>query len=771
MEKWVTLFFLGIIVGSVQAVSAANLVDSIALGDAASETGHSFSSTTSEIIQGGLGEPARKLLPPQLGGWQGGSIDFILKVDPGQPNYATIKLWGSDVSNDRLILFCEGKQVGYIHIGDIDILDFGNENDEPPNNGRFYYSTSPLPFEMTRGKTELHFEIRSIGPVWGYGVNFNQFQKAMTLPTRGIYKLYTHTDGYFVPPTDEKQGDAPKDPPVRSKPGAEILDQLKNRVNNQVSALLNPRRPLNEMEMQFLARAYFVKWTPAFQNPRVVTQVVKGMDALSAAWRENPRLVQDDPSTPNPGWFEFGPAGQAVSLLGDELKPLLDVQIDANGTNISRRAAWSELLLAGRDWHQKHRRLYTNQTMITDMNIYLSNRGLEVVDPSNALSESAVRRYLYEAVGLEPWRDSDPGKDSRSWNVGTNYWELTAKGLTKELGFVGYYGEVLDWVTSIYDATRPAPGLPGDDQIKSQLEKFIHVRAVFRYPMLDADGNRTMRAEAIIGWRDAHYPGDVTYGERDTWDASAIYAAAATLDPASIGYAQQMFEDNQFFASVVRQMRQNNSLRVTAGLLGVPDQFELLKAQPPISTRLPMAPGQPDFVWTDEEDGVVALKNSDDILYVSLYWRAHKAINFLARVHYITPRFDRITVVREETEFDPSGLFYTRPDSIGGAAPGGVHYPAEIHSAEAGEELPIAKIPDGVAFRPGEDNVYAGKGKFYTLRYGNYLIGMNMTAGETLTLSVPPEFVNARDLISDSIIQSNILKIAPHSTAVLCLDK
>ena len=33
-------------------------------------------------------------------------------------------------------------------------------------------------------------------------------------------------------------------------------------------------RPLNEMEMELLAKAWYVKWTPAFQNPLVVTQVV-----------------------------------------------------------------------------------------------------------------------------------------------------------------------------------------------------------------------------------------------------------------------------------------------------------------------------------------------------------------------------------------------------------------------------------------------------------------------------------------------------------------
>jgi hypothetical protein len=115
------------------------------------------------------------------------------------------------------------------------------------------------------------------------------------------------------------------------------------------------------------------------------------------------------------------------------------------------------MLVDARDWHRQHRRLYTNQTMITDMNLYLSNRGIEVIDPAQALSETEVRRYLYEAVGLEPWRDSEPSAESHQWGVGTNYWQLIAKGLTKELGFVGYYGEVLDWATSII--TRRVPRL------------------------------------------------------------------------------------------------------------------------------------------------------------------------------------------------------------------------------------------------------------------------------------------------------------------------
>ena len=744
-------------------------LDRITFGDAASEAGHGLASTSSALTTNRLGEIARILLPAGEPAWDGGRLAFTLAVDPAKQNYATVRLWGSDATVDDLILFCNGKQVGYRHLGDIDLLDIGGGEAAFP--GRFIYTTTPLPLALTLGKTNVNLEIRSSGPTWGYGGTFDKFQKPMTVPTRGIYNFYTHTDGFFSPPADEKQGVAPQNPPVRTSPGAEVLDKLKARVNGQVNGLLKSARPLNEMQMEFLARAYFVKWTPAFQNPKVVVQVVKGMDALFAAWRENPDLAHNDPSTPNPGWFEFGPAGHAVSLLGEAVKPLLDAEIDDGGQKISRRAAWSELLVAGRDWHRKHRRLYTNQTMITDMNIYLSNRGLEIVDPANALPETEARRYLYEAVALEPWRDSD---GNPSWGVGTNYWQLTAKHLTKELGYVGYYGEVLDWVTSIYNATRPAPGQPGDKKIKSQLEKIASARAVFRYPGTDDEGFRAMRIEAVVGWRDGgHYPGNVAYGERSTWDASALYAAAATLDADAVGHAQQMFDDGQFFVSLERQMAQSGNLRVTAGLLDVPENYGLLRSQPPSAARLPMTPGQPDFVFSDEEDGVVAVKHGDEIFYASLYWRARNAVNFLARVHFTTPTVDRIAVVREDVQFMPEGKFYTRPDwTTFGFGNGGPRYPEPLHSAEAGEKLPIAKIPADVKFKPGDESIYAGKGDFYTLRYGNYLVGMNLTTDKIFELKTPADAGEAQDLVSGKMVRLGApLKVAPRSTVVLYLGK
>lgn len=625
---------------------------------------------------------------------------------------------------------------------------------------------------MTQGKRELRFEIRSTGRIWGYGTTFEQYQKPMTEPTRGLYRAYTHTDGFFVPPIGEKQGLAPVAASARAEPGLEALEQLKERETREINDLIGGDRPLNQMQMQFLARAYFVKWTHAYQSPEVITRVLQSLDAIFVAYRQNPKLAQSDPATPNPDWFGLGYSGDVLRLLAGPLAPFLDGEIDNGaGGKIARRAAFSEMLTASRDWHRQNRRQYSNQSMINDLyGIYLCNRGVEVVDPAHALPEAQARRYLYESVGLLPWLGSDKnGAPTRP--LGDNYYQLTAKGLTKELGFVGYYGEVLDWVTLLYDATRPSPDEPGDPKIKAQLIKIAHARAPFRYPALDADGNRAMRAETIVGWRDDHYPGDVTYAERPSWDASSLYIAAATLDPLLVGAARQMFADNQFFASLQDQMKETG-FRATMGLLATPDQYELLQAQPPSARALPMSTGQPDFAWADAEDGVVALKHGDDILYASLYWRARNGINFLARVHYLTPQIDRIAVVHQDEQFEPSGLTYTRPDEVNAPyLPWLPHYPGDLHSAMAGETLPIAKIPDGIVFKPGEESPYAGKAEFYRLRYGPYLIGMNATQDKTFALSVPVGMRKAPELVSGKslTLSGGAIQVGPMQTIILYL--
>jgi hypothetical protein len=753
-------------------VVPSSIVDSLHPGDAASESRHGLRSSGSEVYHGGLGEAARRLMPLSATNWEGGALSFAMRVDPAATNYLTARFWGSEADVNRMMLYCEGKQIGYRHLGDIDVLSEGSE--DPPCAGRFFYNTTPLPYSLTQGRTNLQCEIRSMGRIWGYGTSFEQYQKPMEGSTRGLYGIYTHTDGFFTPPEGDTQGGAPASPAVRRTPGPEVLDALKAQVNGEIDRRLKDARPMNQMQLQFLARAYHEKWTRASGNPAAVERVAQGLDALFVSYRKNPSLAESEPSSWNPGWFGLGPAGDAVRLLAEPLKPLLDAQVaDASGKKLPRRAAWSEMLVASRDWHRQHRRLYTNQSMINDLNIYAANRGVAVLDPPKALPEKEVLRYLYESVGLAPWlgSDTDHGPDR---SAGDNYRQLTAKGLTRELGYVGYYGEVLDWVSQIYDLTRPAPGEPGDAAIRAQLEKVALARAAFRYPALDREGNRAMRIEAVVGWRDnGHYPGDVAYAQRFTWDGSPVQAAAATLSPRLTGFAQQMFDDNQFFDMVSRQMK-GASFRVVVNLLGVPGDYETILAQSPSVYRLPMTAGAQDcdFARTDEEDGVIAIRHGEEILYVSLYWRARHAVNFLARVHHITPQLERIAVVREETVYEPSGMTYKRPDWTNfGFGNGGPRYPGEFHSAHAGEELPIAKIPAGIQFKAGNESPYAGKGLFYRLQYGPYLIGMNCATNQAYNLRVPPTLTKARELVSGKTLAiAGAARVEPLSTVVLVAE-
>jgi hypothetical protein len=232
-----------------------------------------------------------------------------------------------------------------------------------------------------------------------------------------------------------------------------------------------------------------------------------------------------------------------------------------------------------------------------------------------------------------------------------------------------------------------------------------------------------------------------------------------------------MLADHQFFASIDGLLK-DKRLRADFGLLSVPDDYETIRAQPVIPHPLPMTPGQPDSVFADEEDGVVAIKHGEEILYVSLYWRSRMGINGLARIHYLTPRYQQVAVVHEAVKFTASGEVWKRPNWTNfGFANGGLRYPGKLESAHAGEELPIAKFPSDFPFQPGKELPFAGRADFYQLRFGRYLIGMNTTKEKTFDMAWPPGLQASLDLVSKQAVSPDApLKVGPRSTVVLLID-
>ena len=196
MKKYIIGFFILCFV--LDLFAQKGVVDEIVFGNKTSEQKHAFTEKSTQIIKGGLDELARQLMPIEGERVEGGNITFRMRVDPQKQNYCTVRFWGSDTGNENiLILFCEGKQVGYRHLGDYDVLD--RSNGQAPFPGRFIYVTTPIPIQATKGKKEIELSIRSTGRIWGYGNTLDAYQKVMEKPTKGIYKAYTHIDGYFSP--------------------------------------------------------------------------------------------------------------------------------------------------------------------------------------------------------------------------------------------------------------------------------------------------------------------------------------------------------------------------------------------------------------------------------------------------------------------------------------------------------------------------------------------------------------------------------------------
>jgi hypothetical protein len=772
---WIKLLFvIALAISGIPPAVAADYQDVISFGDPNSEHSHGLSQFRSEVIQGGLGEKARQLLPLDPVSYNGGSVSFTLKVDPKLQNYFTVKLWGSDRGEERgrLILYIDGLQVGYRHEGDYDVL---NQTDKDPIfQGRFLYQTLPLPLMRTQGRTEVTLKIAALGPMWFYGTSFKSLQHNLTQPTRGIYRAYSHTNARFNPDESENQGTYVV-PGVRpNSDGEKLLEQMKETVNRRLTQLLDGAASLEgnlQGRMLLLAEAYNTPWTAAYHDDRAITEIIRAGDAYAVAGKVDPG-----------DWAGAGPFGEAIARVG--LNPHLlksleetievpaqfeqehDPEAQGGPVKMTRRMAWARILRASIDGHRlKGRRSYTNQSMIVDYGIYSANRGLLLVDPSQAMAEKEALRYIYEAVGLLPWlgNDTSDGRSERPY--GSNYYLITRKGLSRELGYVGTYGE------TILRFTCDMADLTGDKKVRQQLIKIQSARMKFRYPSLDADGYRTMKLVGEIDARTAHYP--VSFGAYNGANVNELWwmeVPAFTNDPESVGAAQQSLEDNQY----LYRLAQRASDPDTLGMMRNIDNYATVKALPKSSYRLPMTDGQPDFVFSDEENAVLVLKHREQKLFLNFYYRQEYGVSGVVRILDVTPAIMRIATVKSQFEIAPSGEEWTRPDVIDFERSGGFPPPGEdIHQALQGEKLPISKRPDD-ASEPGYGKwgPFVGKAAFYWLRYGDYVFGINSTEDRTFVLPTPSGVTRAPDLASGKILDlRHEVTVGPLTTVVLYLGK
>jgi fibronectin type 3 domain-containing protein len=724
----------------------------------------------SDVVAGDLGLSARRLLPRTPNGdVYGGQITFTMAVDPAKQNYFTLKISASDPDGqDFLILDCNGKEIGARHGGNTlseDMLWSGGSGWWA---GRFFYRTEPLPLAMTVGKTSVTMTVRSSGSQYDYAPIFTyvpQYQSLMTVPSEGLYSAYTHA-GSQVDSTGEPEGSAPAvQTPNTLLNETTQLNLVMSGVNAQLASdLQNTPANLSQGDADFLGQCYdaltnagatYITYPAGMTAATLGAQVVAILDNAVTSYAAGSGIEGSN-------WGGgLGPMGDAIRLTWPLISGTMSATVAYGGTlgTTTRQTGWATALRASVDAGRYNRQTIANQAIDNGSNIYLENSGCLLVNSAQALSASQQLRYLKEACGILPWTGNDQatgGTDGVGGGptptpgvspYGPNWFMCTTKGLTKDGdGFVGGdYGELGPFVYRF--------GLiSGDAQLQARGITMARARFPFRYPGADSNGYLIMLSPDPIGDRNNPLPGHVDYlGQSNSDDFLMASQGASVIGNDLLGAFQEEIAQGQIYQYIYYADPY------------LPQQWAAIKAMAETNVPLPMTSGQPDFAWADEQDMVVAAKHGEERIFINLFWRAQLFIDGFAKVFQLTPNLARLgDVFEDDVRFRATGQTLTSGGIVDGFAT------PEDNPVEA-----FAGTPEPIAFRsdlssPPATNRDGGRGTGYTLRYGNWLIGIDADYSATYPVKLPSDFTSATDLISGQTMSAPVT-LQPQTSVVFYL--
>ncbi|MBC8132091.1 MAG: hypothetical protein H7X95_03850 [Deltaproteobacteria bacterium] len=724
------------------------LLDQIAFGDSASESAHAFAGDGTILGMGAFGESSRRV-------GVGAPLIFQLSAAPNAQNYLTVKLWGGDADAAILFLYVADVRVGRFQ-GDLSELDLNQGEAAYP--GRFIYVTYPLPPSATTGKISVPLKIDAVA---GASVTaaFGQIDEPLTRPTRPIYAAYVHTDPFFVPPTAEVQGEAPATSTRRAAANYPDFAAAHRDVDTVVATMLgwqlygddwNTAVAAGEIPagllglfargttttkfananawrnwavetttranaaglsaLGVLAMIHEAPWSTYHRNPEILTRVVQGFDSLALmqgangaftnpTWVGAPNRLPAVGSTTEGSGTKY--VGRAFVLLAAALEAagVLDGSVDDDDNrataSVSRRQAWADMFVRHRDFLVSASGRSSN-TMYDQSQVeafWSANEAIALLSPPRALPRDVALVTVRSAVGLGE-------RPTGGLSVSPKGLPLEPRG-TLDGGYDGRWGILT--LRSICNLAQ----FTTEPDLKNKCRDAVRAVAQFLYPSSDG-GFETLRAEGAITTGYNRNPGFVEYGGN-------AYAADTLGDEVALRSFRLRLDHH-----VPLRPPQPLDVHFTEDLVGYLQDLPVLENVATVkshSTRLPMESGGPDFAWTDEPAGNIAISNCGDRLYGALNWRrgftddiadpAHVRVNNVARIHLTRDRLDRIATIVMESPF--------------------------------------------------------GFGRFYKATYGPYVVGMNLSSDTQYELPAVGGGASAFDLVQRRPVAGTAVVLVPPS--------
>jgi len=749
----------------------------------------------SQSVTGAMSLTGRQLLPrtPDADIY-GGQMTFTMKVDPVQQNYLTVKFWGSDTNtNEWLALDVNGYELGARHGGaGVGLTAQSNTEGDMfwnysggwyPN--RWIYRTLPLPLNLTQGQSSVTLTVRSLGWIQYYasGAYFGNYQVLMNSPSPVLYEAVTHTTSYFDS-SSETQGTAPavKTPLTTPTASQQIATQESGINSNTKTYLADAPSALTPVDVQYLAEVYGTSWSTYKGSSAIVTQVVASIDAMVTAYAAAPSTYMGSFGNSSWGGY-FGPVGDAIRLLWPEINTgsTMSTTVAYGGSlgTVSRTTAWSTALRASVDYGRFNRRGITNQSIFEAMDEYLANRGLELVQPSNALNESEALRYLNEACGISPWMGNDqPGEGPvpvyGTAPNGPNWYMMTTAGTSKEIGFVGSdYGEVGGEIYRMGIVS-------GNAALQARALVLLTARDYFRWTSADANGYEIMYGSDPVGVRNnQEMPGNAAYlpnlgylGRGTSDDFLLASQGASVIGSNLLGYFQQSANQGQLWPKV-NSWYTDTYYGVENLAPLVPDYWTKASAQAQTGVLLPETNGAglPNFAWADTQNMVVAAKYgsgaSEENAFFNLFWREPNYINGYAKVFDLTQSQARVAdVMLQDEQFDSTGITL-----LGSNVTDVTMEPWDDPIMATAGGPYMEAIRSDLTTLPAK-NQDGGRGTGYTLRWGHWLVGMNgyqTSTGTTYAMKMPSDFTSGTDLISGQTF-SGPITLQPQTAVVFYMS-